>query len=208
MAPRIPTIMILAGFAATAFFAGCEPIADPSNVGPSGPRISESPVRNGIVPGDKAMLRMAGIDIPVQIKPVRHEEQVALVLIANDVVMDREVYHRDDKELSITFGAGEAFSPPIPLMRFPMRVGDTFDWSGVMMSNNRARGARAKVTSAVAKTDTGEGNETGVRVHVALDILPEQKGPGIKRSMTFWIVEGKGVVRREFGSDSVREPVR
>ena len=208
MLPRNATTTTLSAFAAILFLAACNQVTDPSSTGPMGPSISESPVRNGVVPGDKAMLRMAGIDIPVKIKAVRHEEQVALVLIANDVVMDREVYHRDDKELGIAFGAGEAFSPPIPLMRFPMRVGDTFDWNGVMMSNNRARGARAKVTSAVAKTDTGEGTETGIRVQVALDIMPEQKGPSIKRSMTFWIVEGKGVVRREFASDSVREPVR
>lgn len=91
---------------------------------------------------------------------------------------------------------GDFFEPPIPLLKFPMTVGDQWTWTGENLSGDLHK-ASAKITTSEQPTTVR------VQVELALD-----SGTGVpaKRTMTFVFAPGRGVVRREIGESSTRIP--
>ncbi len=163
-------------------------------------------IRPADVPGTVAVLKMGGLTIPVDVHAKDHAGEMTLRLVSKGETIDQEAYQCSEKAFLLSYAAGERFSPPVPLMTFPMNVGDDWKWDGEMHAQNETRKARGNITSEVSKADVGGRNMPAVKVQVKLEILPENAGDPIKRSLTFWMVEGRGVVRREFGDESVREP--
>lgn len=196
----------LGSFAATNLVGKGVPMAISSGSEKPGPQLDAvNCIRPADVPGSVAVLKMGGLTIPVDVHANDHAGEMTIRLVSKGETIDQERYQCSEKAFLLSYAAGERFSPPLPLMTFPMNVGDRWDWTGEMHAQSETRKARAKVTSEVSKADVGGRNMPSVKVEVKLEILPENSGDSIKRSLTFWMVEGKGVVRREFGDESVRE---
>jgi len=108
--------------------------------------------------------------------------------------------------VKLLFAAGETFDPPLPLLIFPMTVGDSWKWKGTMIADEARSKAEAKIVSQVSKAELKGSTVPSVKVMVDLQLAENQQSKPVKRTLSFWVVEGKGVVRREFGEESVREP--
>lgn len=182
--------------------AGCAP-----KTGGSGPEIATSSAINPAAMLPKAAkLKIGEIDMPVEVQQTVKGSEIQLDLVAHGQVFETEGYVLSDASFDLVDAAGEHYEPKLPLLKFPMKVGDTWTWSGEMTAGQEPHKATATVTSTkdsvllpgLGTTDT---------VLVVVDLSIESGGPTpANRKLRFWIANGKGVIKRQFGVASSREP--
>jgi hypothetical protein len=157
-------------------------------------------------PGEKAVLDFGGPRVPVEVEYHHNGTEVELDLRSDGFVLETEKYLASDKEFALSAAAEERFSPPLPLLKYPFKLGDRYDWHGRLTYAGSDRSASAEITTTAGKL-TAEGHELGailVEAKVALDGGGEK--PAI-RDLKFWIVMKRGVLQREFGEGVKRQPL-
>ena len=158
-------------------------------------------------PGESAVLSVGGVAVPVKIIRTFKAELLTLDLIAFDQSFEREVYVVKPNEFGLRHAGFESLEPALPLLKFPMKVGDSWTWKGTMTSGV-SKVADASITSRadkVSRTDGGQDDAVLVEVNLKMD------GGGAKpaeRHLAFWFVKNKGVIKREIGSGSSRAPAK
>jgi len=183
--------------------------SDSSKPEPTGDRQNLTSIeefRPNALPYTSAALVLAGTVIPVQMKETPHAGKVTFLMTAHGETLEEESYVFDSSAFRIAGAAGETYEPAITLLRFPMRVGDEWVWNGEMESGSVSRPARAKVTTKSEPLNIPGVASDSVRVAVELEMDSGAPTPAI-RTLTFWFVSGKGVVKREFGASSTRQPL-
>lgn len=192
----------LVAFVAVAL-AGCG--CQPDTPSGSGPVVAEAAVfQADALPGDKAKLVLAGTEIPVEVKRRSEGTEVILELWAHGEIVQQERYQSLQDAFSLKMAGGEHYEPPLPLVKFPMEIGANWKWEGQMVAGERSHKAQGTVTTR-AEQVYAPAPESAVKVEVALEL--DSGGPvPAKRTLTFWFVEGRGVVKRAFGAGSTREP--
>lgn len=155
--------------------------------------------------GEKATLNYGGTPVDVTMKRMASGQEVRFMLSAHDEVLETEVYQSTTSEFALV-SIDEKFEPPLPLLKFPMRIGEPWEWSGELLAGGLRHRATAKITPSTEQlflTKTG-GVDT-VKVSVELQIDSKTPSPA-KRPLTFWFARGKGIVKREIGTATSREP--
>ncbi|MDX2066110.1 MAG: hypothetical protein SFX74_10235 [Fimbriimonadaceae bacterium] len=204
--------VLIVGTLALGALAGCQPTKSDHLV-TSGPALVDVDcLRPNSAPGTQAVLRLAGTRIPVELHCQKAKGEVTLRSVNKGATIDKEIYQSNADGFFLTYAGGESFSPPLPLLQYPMRIGQAWQWAGDMAANAQFRSARATVSTSMAQAEVGNGVKPGVKVRVTVQMLPEAGANAadapVERELQFWIVEGHGVVRREFGQTSIREPAR
>jgi hypothetical protein len=118
---------------------------------------------------------------------------------------DEEVYKVSEGSFSLASGGGEAYEVPIPLLKFPMNVGETWEWQGKAIAADVTTPAKATVTSAEEQVFVCGVPVQAVRTEVKLSIKPRGSA-SIQRQMTFYFAQKRGLFKRAWGSTSIREP--
>ena len=163
-------------------------------------------------PPDTANLILGGRLIEVHLQEIRNDSSVIFAWLTppsgsgqEGVEIEREKYGFSNTGFSLLAGPAESFESGIPLIKFPFTIGDSYDWEGVQYLGKNKRTAKAKVTTSAEQVNLETGNfET---VLVTIDLTVETGTPGGSQSQfKFWIKPGEGVVKREFGFSSTREP--
>jgi hypothetical protein len=157
------------------------------------------------LPADTADLILTGTRIPVELKGRREGQSFVLEVLAHGEVVETETYVATDRQFGFASLSGESFEPPIPLVEYPFQVGDSRQWSGKAVLGPTGRPAKAAVTTSHEKLNLASGALSAIQVAVELEVVTGPKTTAGRR-LTFWLVPQKGVVRREFGSSSLREP--
>jgi hypothetical protein len=143
-----------------------------------------------------------GIELPVEISVERQDERYTINILAHGQELEEEVYLIRPGGVQIVRAAAEEFEPPIPLLRFPMEIGQPMEWEGLMTTGDIERKATAVIETSL---DTVTSPGDAVRTNVTLQF--ESGGPQpAKRVLSFWFVKGQGLVKREFGAGSTRLP--
>lgn len=174
------------------------------------PGVSESFVRNhgelepDQLPYRDARLILSGTELPVEMSKTREGDVVVFHLLAHGEELETERYESDSAGFRFVGGSGETFKPAIPLVRYPLRVGETWEWAGQTALGPTEKPAKATITTQSERLNLASGVHNAIRVGVALRI--ETGRHEAKRDLTFWIAPKAGVVRREFGAGSAREP--
>ena len=156
-------------------------------------------------PGPKAKLVLAGTVIPVEVKVKPAGEDFAIDLWYNGELFEEEQYKDGATGFSLVNAAGETYSPPITLLMFPMNIGDSWKWSGQMLTGPAGRDATAVVRTLSDKVDTGT-QEEALLVEVDLSMYSGNTSQPAQRRLSFWFVRNKGLLKREFGSSTSRVP--
>ncbi len=173
----------------------------------SGERLeSRSAVSPELQPYGRAGLILAGTVIPVDLKREAKSDSVTFKLMAHGETVEEESYIFGDSLFSIASAAGESYQPAIPLLKFPMHVGDKWEWVGKMGAAEIVRAAKADVTSANENLNLPGVSGEAIKVNVRLQMDGGGPEPAV-RNLTFWFVKGKGIVKREFGASSTRQPI-
>jgi hypothetical protein len=155
----------------------------------------------------KATLKIGEIDMPVEVSLSQNGADTTFTFSAHGQTFETESYENKQTEFSLVDAAGERYNPPLPLLKFPMNVGDTWDWVGSMVAGEEPHKATATITtSSETILLPATGNVDSILVVVDLSI--ESGGPKpATRKLRFWFVPNKGLLKRQFGSASSREPL-
>jgi hypothetical protein len=195
----------LSAIGLTLFSGGCEPMGKPEPK-PSGPRLIRiDEVQPHRAPNPIATLELAGAEVPVRLRATTTDSLLTIEGIAHGEVIEQEVYRWDRERFSLVGGAGEEYDPPIDLLRFPMNVGDRWQWKGKATAVARPLPAEAEVVTELDRVQSGGDTVPAIKIQVWLSVHDAARP--IRRNLTFWVVEGKGVVQREFGRESIRRGV-
>ncbi len=153
----------------------------------------------------KGMLNMQGMKVKVDLVKKQQGKILAIDLVAFGTVFETEKYLSTDQEFSVSSVAGEVYDPPIPLIRYGMHVGDGWDWKGQIQAGIIHRATAKITTSNESLVIRGVSYRDVIRVDVVLHIDSGLPSP-VERKLAFWLAKDMGVVKRIFGSSSVREP--
>lgn len=157
-------------------------------------------------PYDRGALILAGTRIAVDMNARADGEWVTFELRAHDEVLEEERYRSSSAGFFLVGAAGERCEPPIPLLRYPMTVGDTWTWTGRLVSGGIEREGKGAITTGNDRLNLPGDYFEAVRVRVELEFAGGGPEPA-RRELVFWFREGRGIYRREFGAGSTREPI-
>ena len=149
---------------------------------------------------------MSGMMIPVDLQTKATNDDFAIDLWYKGTLFEEEQYKATADSFSLVNAAGETYSPPIPLVRLPMNVGDSWKWDGQMITGPVGRHATATVRTQDDKVQIGDTQSPALMVEV--DLAMDSGGPQpAMRRLTFWFVKDRGLVKRQFGDSTSRLPV-
>ena len=157
-------------------------------------------------PGTEARLILAGFETPVQIETRTSGSLFTIELRAHGEIFEEESYEDLPQQFAVRMAAGERYDPAVPILKFPMRVGDTWEWSGRMFTADQSRSAKATIRTSEDKVTEAPGAPGAVKVEVAFRI-DNGTDEWAQRSLTFWFVGDQGLLKRDFGIASTRLPV-
>jgi hypothetical protein len=168
--------------------------------------VKSDELQPGATPYSEAYVIFGGHPVPTTVTAERQDGNVVLRFIAFDRAMDEERYALDETTFRYLGNVEDAFDPGIPLLRFPLDVGDKWTWSGTNVLGGQVRKASADVSTSQDRLNTVAGEFDTVRVAVQLSIESGSAEP-VSRLLTFWFAPKRGVVRREFEMSTTREPM-
>jgi len=145
--------------------------------------------------------------IPVSVKTERKGSEYTINLYSHGELFDFEKYRTSIESFSLAQAAGEEYVPPIPLLEFPANIGGPdWAWTGTLSSEEDPHPAHATVTTRRDQIMIGEAEAGVVRVDVEMVIEPHGGEPAAERRLSFWFDNGHGLVKRQFGETSIRQP--
>lgn len=166
------------------------------------------------LPYERGVLQIGTHALPFALERERQKDRVEFRLLIGGRPAEYEQYQlTSDSFLLEGFGIrkqdGEAFDPPLPLLKFPIQAGVEGAWGGKIIDvpAKLAHSAKAKVRTGSESLDLPEGRVETLKVLVNLEIESGAKKPAL-RSLTFWFVPGKGIVERDFQAISRRGPAK
>ena len=158
------------------------------------------------VPGTSAELMLAGTSYSVQISVKRNEDRMELILLSHGEPFEIERYQVSADRFSLLDAAEEHFVPALPLLKFPLRIGDGWSWAGTMKTGDISRQASAKIVSAWETLFVSGVSHDSVKITVDLAFDANKGKPPLKRQLVFWFEPKAGLIKREFGTASIRQP--
>lgn len=188
----------------TYLMLGCQPAAPRLGADSSGMEIRFQDLMPDAKPGKQGELTLGGTLLPVQILSQKHDNLFEIDSLSHDVVVAKEVYQDRMDTFSLEAVGDEIMIPPIPVLRSPMKVGDSWTWQGHCIGQ-ADHTAKATIASRSDKIYSGLSELESVVVEMDLQI--EVPNSTAQRRFVFWFVPGKGLLKREFGSASVRQPL-
>jgi hypothetical protein len=135
---------------------------------------------------------------------VEHDDGDFIVTLEHHgEIYDEEVYKESPSHFSLFEAAGERYSLPIPLLKFPLTVGQSWTWEGSAEAAGEAVTATAVITTSEEQVYVCGVPVQSVKSHVQLRI----GGPTATiREMTFYFAPKRGLFKRQYGTISIREP--
>lgn len=162
------------------------------------------------VKGGPVSLVLGGIDIPATSKITASDATREIRVFANDEEIESEVYRVTEQEIALSqigIGkglGGETYEPPLTLVRFPMAVGEKFEWSGKIIIGERTLDATAVTNSKREQVSLATGTLEALYLQTTLKIS-DRAGMASERKFEFWFGMGLGPVKRDFGQQ-IRTP--
>lgn len=197
--------MVTASLAYLAIIGGCqtEPKATPQQLVTT--YSAEDDLKPDTLPYTKANLILAGTLVPVEMTRKVDGAKVQFVLTAHDEIIEEEVYESTKEKFAILDLAGETYKPALPILQFPIKAGDVWQWQGEMMAGGIARKANAKISISEDKLNLANGVYQTLKSNVELE-MPSGGPTPAKRVLAFWFVKDKGMIKRDIAASSTREP--
>jgi hypothetical protein len=145
-------------------------------------------------------LRLANVPIEAEAKMTVDGNTRTIKIFKDGVPIEEEVYIVTTEQISVkSMGTGETFDPPLPLIKLPMSVGDTFDWTGKIVFAGHELEGKAKAVTSRDTPDLATGPRETLRVAVELEISDGSPKPAT-RKLDYWFAEGVGPIRRDYGN--------
>jgi len=155
---------------------------------------------------DPTTLLLAGTPYPVTVKPFERGDDIRFDFVSHDEVFESELYEQTATMFFVIEAADERYVPAMPILRFPLTIGDSWKWEGEIVSSGISYKAGATITTGSEDLYFSGMKHHTVRVLVRISLEANPGKSPLERELTFWFEPGKGIIKREFGSASEREP--
>ena len=144
---------------------------------------------------------------PLDITWTREEKEgrVTFRALSEGRTVEEEVYQILDGNLDLIKIGDMEFVPPIRLFKNPVLLEDAWKWTGTAKGMAESLRAEAKLTSDEERLNKAGGPYDSIRTEVRLTLISPE-GTRRDRNMTFWVVDGRGIVCRDLDQFSTREP--
>ena len=196
-----------------AITAGCVMVnnSKTQTSGPSSPAQDETLAQTAdamkpqAVPFSKGNLIYQGSVVPVDVKVDDDGKTLNVKLMVDGEVSSIETYSYDSSGFRFVGTEAEKYDPAIPLVHYPLRSENPWTWKGNIRMGDHAYPAEAEIKAKREDLNITAGHFNTYLVEVQLSFdggAPEKS----KRRLRFWFDPGKGIVKREFGLNSSREP--
>jgi hypothetical protein len=137
-----------------------------------------------------------GTIIEADIAPESKGLDQKILITSHGKVLDQEVYRITAKRFLLVEAAGEQFTEPIPLLEFPLSIGDSYQWRGQLTTASGSVPAQATILTENVTLSRKDKSNQAVMVTVKLKLENEQS----EKRMALWFVPSEGLVKREFGT--------
>ncbi|MGV3617581.1 MAG: hypothetical protein ACO1SV_19830 [Fimbriimonas sp.] len=172
-----------------------------------GPHLSRAEaITPAAAPPKDSILTISGSPFKVKVVTERHGTHFQIVALNDGQEFDREQYEDSVQAFRLLQAGGEHYEPPIDLLRFPMTVGETWDWKGQIVANGNPKLAEAQIQTSDEKQYVSGAPVEAVQVRVTLSFPAVGGDEPARRVLTFWFAKEKGLFRRQYDWVSVREP--
>lgn len=175
---------------------------------PAATRLSRKELAPDTPPPPKAKLLLGGVSVPVTARVARDGNRFTINLVTHDEVFESEEYVNTTDGFSVASIGVTEFEPPIPLLKFPLAVGqETWTWKGTLSADVEEHSANATITTASDTINFGLRPVDTIKVQVEIVFDSIGEGESAERQLTFWFQPMKGLIKRSVGATSAREPV-
>ncbi len=159
-------------------------------------------------PSHAQLMYIAPPLIPVDVKTERKGQSFTINLYDHGELFDFEKYVSNEEGFFVSQAAGEDYVPPLPILLFPINVGGpALSWRGTLSSELSPHPASASIQVWADKVTVGDAAVATIRSDVEITIEAHDHSQSTERRLTFWFQPGKGLIKRQFGTTSAREPV-
>lgn len=156
--------------------------------------------------GNRAKLVLAGDPIDVHVSCAEAGGNVTIKLNAHGATFEEERYKKTADSFFLVDAALSVFDPPLLLAKVPMHSGDKWTWTGQMSSGGVAHPASAAITTSTERVFPPNAGAVDA-LKVVVDLQIDGGGPTpAKRQLSFWFAQNQGLIKRQFGTTSTREP--
>lgn len=166
------------------------------------PLVNASELKLDRLSGAKNELQIASEVIPVVTESRVEGDRRILRFMSHGAELEREEYLLSEESLLLARTSSDLFEPPLPVLKFPLRLGEEWSWKGSIRSGDLLVPAEAKVLAIREPIDLPPSD--ALKINIVLTIRDKDSS---RRELLFWFVEGEGLVKRQFGA-SIRRLVR
>lgn len=172
-----------------------------SSSGGTGPSITFADLQPDQLYAAKGKLTFPSYVVPVDLKRKEKSGTVTFELLASGSVIQIERYASSPSEFGLVEMSMETYTPPLTLLKNPLKVGDQYKWSGNQESGGINRKSWAEITTELTRIP-----ETGLEtVHATVNLsVDSSAGAPSKRRIEFWFAKGKGIVKCSYGDAITR----
>ena len=157
------------------------------------------------LPPQPASLVLAGTEVPVELNSELSSDKLKIQVTAFGEVLEEELYSHSPTSFALVEALSETYTPELPLLGKESSFKDEWKWKGVISTAGMERPASASINMVKTQLGVPGFDKEAAKVSVALAIESGQ-GAISKRQLAFFFVEGKGLLKREFGQASERIP--
>ncbi len=154
----------------------------------------------------KAKVTSAGLSRSMDVETEHEDHEYTVRVQAHGEPYDEESYQNLPGSFGLNQAAGEMYDLPIPLLKFPMNVGDSWTWKGSATAAQESSPATAVVRTTEEQVFVCAVPVQAIRTRVVVSIVPRPGAQAITREMTFYFAPKRGLFKRSWGNTSIREP--
>lgn len=103
-----------------------------------------------LVPRHATIFTLDGVETDYKLKSKETGSTLAILGLSSDKIVSEEIYAVSGERLGLLKAGGEEFSPELPLIKFPLKSGDAYEWKGALSSGSAKIPAEATVTTKTA----------------------------------------------------------
>lgn len=154
------------------------------------------------VPYSKCRVLLKGSPYEGQLKAAVKGDRTTFTLIVNGAEFSQEKYVCGPSLLQFEGTNQETYDPPITLAAAPLTVPNTDNWKGQIIVGEDRFDAEAEVRATNENLNIKGGSFDALHFEVTIKFNETQT-----RTLDFWAVPDKGIVKRDFNGSSTREPL-
>lgn len=164
--------------------------------------LTRSDIEPAKLPYDKAQIILGGTPINVAVSRTTKAPEVLFGYKVHGTQIEEEHFIDLPEGFSFVGINAERYEPAIPLLKFPLTIGDQWSWKGdYLCAEDVKMPCTAKVTVNRESLNRPGAPTDTIRVDVKLSMEENASA-----DMTFWFAKGSGLVMRKIGQSSSREP--